>query len=180
MLAPVEPPIDFGPVTPPAKWSPRSRSRTGGKGFFALFRPIVFLLVALWIMSSMVSQCANSDSGNVSDSSTVSESTQPANDAESYALDTLGYTDAASVTASDVVSGLGEAPAQIRSFVTWYTAESSNSGLSWIAVGDENNNTGYLALRATDGDFSKRLIILHTSEGKYSLSGPDAVGTPSR
>ena len=180
MPAPVEPPIDFGPVTPPTKRTARSRQRTGGKGLFAVLRPIVFLLFAVWIMSSMVSQCNNSDSSNLNDSSTSSESTQPANDAETYALDTLGYVDATSVTASEVVSGLGEAPAPIRNFVASYTSQSANSEVNWLAVTDENGGTGYVALKPTDTDFAKQLAVIHTSDGKYTLSGPLAAGIPSQ
>ena len=180
MPAPAEPPIDFGSATSPPKRNSRSRSRTGGKGFFALLRPIVFLLFALWIGSTMVSQCTNSDSGNLNDSGTTSESTQPANDAETYALDTLGYVDATSVTASEVVSGLGEAPAPIRNFVGSYTPQSANSEVSWVAVTDENGGTGYVALKPTDTDFAKQLAVIHTSEGKYALSGPLAAGIPSQ
>ncbi|MDR3686767.1 MAG: hypothetical protein P4L93_07420 [Coriobacteriia bacterium] len=131
-------------------------------------------------MSSLASQCTTSDSGNLNDSGTVSESTQPTTDAETYALDTLGYADATSVTASDVVSGVGEAPAPIQRFVASYASQRANSKVSWLAVSDNNNGSGYLALQPTESDFEKQLAVIRNPDGKYALSGPLAAGVPSQ
>ena len=168
--------MDFSPVTPRRSSTPRA----GRRGCFAALGPLVIVAIVILVLSGLASQCSNSDSGISSGADTTTESGQPYTAAESYALDTLNYTDAASVTASDVVSGVGDAPAPIRSYVASYTAQAANSELNWIAIGDENNSHGYLALRATDGDFEKRLVVLRSTDGKYTLSGPDWTGVLGR
>jgi hypothetical protein len=167
-------------MTPPPTWPSHPQPAPKRKRPFAALQPVVILVVVLFVLGNMVSQCSSSSTDSGSSTPGLSQSSASQSDSEQFALDNLGYETAASIDASDAVSGLAEAPDPIRKFVASYAADPVNSEMEWLAVTDTDNGAGYLILKPTDTDFETQLAIIHQPSGKYALTGPLAAGIPGQ
>jgi hypothetical protein len=160
---------------------PKSRAEKS-KGRFARLKPLLILGVVLFMLANFASQCDLGDAPTSSsaESEVINGITAEPGSPEAFAMETLGYQEAISVTASQAIEGLGVAPEPIRKFVASYAADPANSGAAWLAVSNVDNAAGYVILSSAAGDYAAQLIVVRDTNGKYSLSGPLAAGIPSQ